>query len=238
VLHGDLCIAGCKARTNFADESVYWTAWWHYILWGGNLFIICQQWGAVISSIGRFFSVTISEQCVLSWRSVLYGNMYLCMTPTWNMYLLESVQRKCWCKFRDERLPSRQTIYNYVNKLRTRLLTDKKQNYKQRVLTEDKLDGIGAKLDHTPWKSLICLSQETEASNSSAWRVTKLLKLRPYKTTVIHVLQPCDPAIRVHFCSWFLQPVIESEIHLQLTFFSDETWFHLQGYINMENNRY
>jgi hypothetical protein len=29
----------------------------------GNLFMICQQWTAVISCISRFFSVTISEQC-------------------------------------------------------------------------------------------------------------------------------------------------------------------------------
>jgi hypothetical protein len=28
---------------------------------------------------------------------------------------------KCWQKFRDERVPSRQTIHNLVNKLRTGL---------------------------------------------------------------------------------------------------------------------
>jgi hypothetical protein len=57
---------------------------------------------------------------------------------------------------------------------------------------------------------------------------TQLLKIRPYKTTVIHALQPRDPACRVHFCSWFLQSVIEGEIDPQLTFFSDEASFHLQ----------
>jgi hypothetical protein len=52
-----------------------------------------------------------------------------------------------------------------------------------------------------------------------------------------HALQPRDPASRVHFCSWFLQSVVEGEIDPQLTFFS-EAWFHLQGYIHMQNNRY
>jgi hypothetical protein len=47
-----------------------------------------------------------------------------------------------------------------------------------------------------------------------------MMKLRPYKTTVIHALQPHDPAMRVHFCSWFLQPVAEDDIDLQLKFFS------------------
>jgi hypothetical protein len=54
----------------------------------------------------------------------------------------------------------------------------------------------------------------------------------------MHALQPCNPASRVHFCSWFLQPVVKGEIDPQLTFFSDEAWFHLQEYINTQNNRY
>jgi hypothetical protein len=51
-----------------------------------------------------------------------------------------------------------------------------------------------------------------------------LLKLRRYKTTVIHVL--------------VLQSVVEGEIDLKLAFFSDEAWFRLHGYINTQNNRY
>jgi hypothetical protein len=51
-------------------------------------------------------------------------------------------------------------------------------------------------------------------------------------------LQPQDSVSKLHFCSWFLQSVIKGEIDPQLTFFSDEAWFHLQGYINMQNNRY
>jgi hypothetical protein len=54
----------------------------------------------------------------------------------------------------------------------------------------------------------------------------------------MHVSQPHDPASRVYFCSWFLQSVVEGEIDPHLTFFSDEAWFHLQGYINKQNNRY
>jgi hypothetical protein len=50
--------------------------------------------------------------------------------------------------------------------------------------------------------------------------------------------QPHNPASRVHFCNWFLQSVVKGEIDLRLTFFSEEAWFHLQGYVNMQNNRY
>jgi hypothetical protein len=126
-----------------------------------------------------------------------------------------------------------------VNKLRTKgLLIAKKQKYKRQVLTEEKVDDIGARLEHAPRESLKRLAQETGASKFSARMATQLLKLRPYKTTVIHALQLRNPIHRVHFCSWFLQSIIEGEIDLQLTFSSDEAWFHLQEYINMQNNRY
>jgi transposase len=97
--------------------------------------------------------------------------------------------RKCRPKFRrkyyDERVPSRQTIHNLVIKLRTGLLTDKKK-HKRRLLTEEKLDDIGTSLEHTPITSLKRLAQEIGVSNFSARRATQLLKLRPYKTVVIH----------------------------------------------------
>jgi hypothetical protein len=82
------------------------------------------------------------------------------------------------------------------------------------VLTE-KLDDIAGRLGHTPRKSLKHLAQKTGVSKPSARTATQLLKPRPYKTTVIHALQPRDPASRVHFCSW-----------------------SLQGYINTQNNHY
>jgi hypothetical protein len=85
------------------------------------------------------------------------------------------------------------------------------------VLAEKKLDDTGARLEHTHRKLLKHLAQETGVSKSSARRATKLLKLRHNKTTVIHALQLRDPASRVHFCIWFLQPVVKGEINPQLT---------------------
>jgi hypothetical protein len=132
----------------------------------------------------------------------------------YDTYVKYGSARKFRRKFYDERFPSRQTIHNLVNKLRTGLLIDKKQKHK---LTE-KLDDIGARPERTPRKSLKRLAQETGVSVSSTRSATQLLKLRPYKTTVIHALQPRDSASRVRFCSWFLQSDVEDEIDPQLTF--------------------
>jgi hypothetical protein len=100
------------------------------------------------------------------------------------------------------------------------------------------MDDTGARPEHTPRKSLKRLAQETGVSESSARRATQLLKRGHFKTTVIHALQPRDPASRVRFCSWILQSVVEGEIDQQLTFFSDEVWFRLQEYTNTLNNHY
>jgi hypothetical protein len=84
-------------------------------------------------------------------------------------------RRKFRRKFRDESVPSRQTIHNLVNKLRTtRFLIDKKTKHKRRVLTE-KLDDIGARLEHTPRKSLKRLAQETGVLKSSAKMATQCI---------------------------------------------------------------
>jgi hypothetical protein len=57
------------------------------------------------------------------------------------------------------------------------LLIDKKQKHKRQVLTEEKLDDTGARLEHTPKKPLKHLAQETGVSKSSARTTTQMLKL-------------------------------------------------------------
>lgn len=59
------------------------------------------------------------------------------------------------------------------------------------MLTENKLDEIGAGLEYSPRKSLRCLLQDTS--------VTELMTLKLFKETVVHELQPFDPTYRVNF---------------------------------------
>jgi hypothetical protein len=103
--------------------------------------------------------------------------------------------RKCRTKFRcqfpGQPVPSRQIIHYLVNKLTaTGSLVDKKPDRKRTVLTEEKFDESGARLETSPRKSLRRLVQETRVSKTSARRATKLLQLRPYKTRTVHALKP------------------------------------------------
>jgi hypothetical protein len=126
-----------------------------------------------------------------------------CITPTWNMDLLESVGRNFDVNFMMKEFPAdRQFTIWWINLISSTL---NRQETNTWALTTYWGDDIGARLEHAPGKSLKHLSQETIMSKSSARRTTQLLKLRTCKTTVIHALQLHDPASMVYFCIWFLQ---------------------------------
>jgi hypothetical protein len=100
-------------------------------------------------------------------------------------------RRKFRCQFPEEPVRSRQAMHYYLaNKMtKTGSLVDKKPNRKRTVLTEEKLDEIGPRLETSPRKSLRRVAEETRVSKTSARRDTKLSQLRPYKTTVVHPLK-------------------------------------------------
>jgi hypothetical protein len=133
-------------------------------------------------------------------------------------YISAKEMAKFRLMYHGERVPSKQTIHNLVNKFRSAgLLTDKKQKRKCSALTEDKLYNVGARFEHIPIKSLKISSSRDGCY--IARKATQLLKLRPYKAAAIHALQPCNPASWVNFFSWFLHSVIKGEIDPQLTFY-------------------
>jgi hypothetical protein len=76
--------------------------------------------------------------------------------------------------------PHRDTVQNHTNKVRVVVvLTDRKSRCQHSVLTEEKLDEIGTWLEHLPHQLYKCLTQGTRTTS-------KLLKLQPYKPTVMH----------------------------------------------------
>ena len=73
-------------------------------------------------------------------------------------------------------MPCVNTIRALAKRFReTGSVSNRKSNRQRRVLTEEKLDDIAERLEHTPQKSLKRLAQETGISESSARNATKLL---------------------------------------------------------------
>jgi hypothetical protein len=52
----------------------------------------------------------------------------------------------------------------------------------------------------------------------------------------VHQLKERDQQSRVDYCAWFQNFLVEEgEEILDVTFFTDEAWFHLSEYVNSQN---
>jgi len=53
----------------------------------------------------------------------------------------------------------------------------------------------------------------------------------------VHELLPMDHEKRVRFCLWIKDFVTQNPGILDVFFFTDKAWFHLNGYVNSQNTR-
>lgn len=143
-------------------------------------------------------------------------------------------------RFGNQRKPSKSCIFELVNLFQTTgSVTPKKHQRKRTVLTPTKVDEISQLMQASPSISLRQLKSKTNVSQSSCYTVVrKMLKLRPYKISTVHKLLDVDPDARINYCRWMMQAITNGTINLDLTFFSDEAWFSLDGYLNSQNNRF
>ena len=112
--------------------------------------------------------------------------------------------RKFCKKYPDSKVPCKRTVYRIVEKFRkTGSVLDKKKIRRRFVLTEEKLDEIGAQMETCPGKSLHRLAVKSGVSKSSAHRATKLLNLRPYKVRAASQLPVLNREARIGHCRWF-----------------------------------
>jgi hypothetical protein len=100
------------------------------------------------------------------------------------------------------------------------------------VLTEEMLDSTGARLYHSPCKSLAQLAQQVHVSKTMAWRVTKSLQC---KIRQVQVIEEGVYERWTHFCNVSLWAVHDGVRDPHLTFCNDEAWFHLSGCISAKN---
>jgi hypothetical protein len=104
----------------------------------------------------------------------------------YDSYMKKKCYKSCKRRFRcwdpGVRIPASSTILILVKKVHsTGSFLDKKYTRQNAVLTEETLDEIGARLEHSPCKSLARLAQQAQVSKTTAWRATKNLHLQPYK---------------------------------------------------------
>lgn len=61
--------------------------------------------------------------------------------------------------------------------------------------------------------------------------------MHPYKVTMVQQLLPVDYDRRLQYCHWFNEHLAPNNNLLDLTFFTDEAWFYLSGFVNSQNYR-
>jgi len=107
------------------------------------------------------------------------------------------------------------------------------------ILTEKKVLDISDRMLQSPKKSIRIISQQVGVSYGMAHTALKKRpSLHPYKITAVHELKPGDSAKWEAYCKWLLDFLDrDGEDILDVTFFTDEAYFHLSGYINSQNSR-
>jgi hypothetical protein len=74
-------------------------------------------------------------------------------------------------------------------------------------------------------------------SRSTYQRAAKNAGLHSYQFRVVQELKQQDYDKRMTYCRWFQTLIDENAGILDYTWFSDEAWFHLSGYVNFQNTR-
>ena len=95
-------------------------------------------------------------------------------------------------------------------------------------MEEETIAIVRDRLLQSPKKSIRRLSQETRYSYSKCQRAAKKANLRPYKITCFQELADFDKDKQVRYSLWFREFVHDNPRILDITWFSDETWFHLR----------
>jgi hypothetical protein len=104
-------------------------------------------------------------------------------------------------------------------------------------MSENTVHDIANRLLTSARKSLHVLSQEIGLSRSTCQRGAKKAGLHDYRFRVVQDLEQQDYDKRMTYCRWFQTLIDENPGILDYTWFSDEAWSHLSGYVNSQNTR-
>ena len=153
----------------------------------------------------------------------------------------EEVQQQFAEAFPHSAAPHRNAVYQLIHKFRTNgSVADAPRSGRPQTVTTAKVDEIMEHVQNTPNTSIRKCMQVTGLSYGAVQRTMRsTLHLKPYKISCVNELQEADYEKRVAYCIWFADFIRkEGDDILDITFFSDEAWFHLGGYVNSQNNRY
>jgi hypothetical protein len=97
----------------------------------------------------------------------------------------------------------------------------------------DQVEEIVAENPHSSTR----MSDQTNVSHTNVRRIlSRRLHMHPHKMFVVQEILPRDHNSRMQYCNFFQQKINNEDV-LDLSFFTDKSWFHLSGYVNKQNYR-
>lgn len=98
-------------------------------------------------------------------------------------------------------------------------------------ISQEVIDNIADRVNQSPTKSLRKLSTQANVPLSTCHKILRAkLHMHPYKLSVCQQLLERDFGSRLDYCHWF-QATFDDRL-LDITFYSDEAWFQLSGYVH------
>ena len=153
----------------------------------------------------------------------------------------EQVKEDFATQFPDTEVPHRNAVNRLVTKFRdTGTVADAPRSGRPTILTEDKVEEVADVMANNPRTSVRRCQQAVDLSYGSVRTALKVnLSMKAYKISCVHKLHDDDTDKRLAYCRWFDNFIqTQGEGILDDTFYSDEAWFHLSGYVNSQNSRY
>lgn len=113
-----------------------------------------------------------------------------------------------------------------------------KRNRVKTATNDENTAAVIQQVDNNPKISLSKIKENTGVSISSSSRILHRNSFRPYKTKLVHKLEPGDPARRMDFLARIADLYSQDANFLLKILWSDESRFHNNGIVNRHNCRF
>jgi hypothetical protein len=140
---------------------------------------------------------------------------------------------------RNDPVPSAHAIKTWIKNFEeTGSTLKKKTGSVKSVRIPENVARVEGAVQRSPTRSARRHAVPLGISDRSARISHKDLRYHPYKIQIVHALKDVDHATRLAFCQQLLNMINENPDLVNNLLMSDETHFHLSGFVNKQNFRY
>ena len=138
-------------------------------------------------------------------------------------------------------VPSKHAIKTWIkNSEETGSALKKKPTGRPRsARTPQNIEAVCVSVLRSPRRSVHKLAAAVRLSQECVRRIFHVdLKFHPYKLQIVQELKENDHQLRIEFCQQIMTNINKDNEFLDKLWISDEAYFHLTGYVNMQNHHY